>query len=95
MIRAALKEAGIPDSKVWIVPVQTYTCTCSGSVQSKDTLLTFKLVYTNEALTSDLFNEAGYEVRVSNCLTVKMYMSTVVREKMLQGEDWVSWFHPA
>jgi nicotinamide-nucleotide adenylyltransferase len=39
-------------------------------------------------LTRRLFKEAGYKVKSIPFFDRKEYMSTVVREKMLNGESW-------
>ena len=49
----------------------------------------FNVCYSNEPLTQRLFSEAGYPVKDIPFFDRKQYMSTVIREKMLQGDD--SW----
>ncbi len=95
MIRSALTEAGIPDSKVWVVPVPDVHLHMLWVSAVEGYTPHFKLVYTNEPLTRRLFNEAGYEVRGIQLFERQMYMSTNVREKMLHGDDWVKLVPPS
>jgi len=45
-------------------------------------------VYSNEPLTFRLFLEAGYDVKSVQFYQRKLYTSTLVRERMLKGENW-------
>jgi nicotinamide-nucleotide adenylyltransferase len=46
------------------------------------------VVYSNEPLTRRLFTEAGYHVKNVPLFERKVYMSTVVREKMVKDDSW-------
>jgi nicotinamide-nucleotide adenylyltransferase len=48
----------------------------------------FEVVFTNEPLTRRLFKEAGFKVRAIRFFERKEYSSTLVREKMLENQDW-------
>ena len=88
MIRMALREAGIDDSRVWIVPVpdvhlhMTWVSALEGYTPK------FDVVYSNEPLSRRLFMEAGYKVKPIRFHERKIYSSTEIREKMLKGQSW-------
>jgi len=50
----------------------------------------FNIVYSNEPLTRRLFTEAGYQVKSIRFYQRKLYTSTIVRGKMLKGENWTT-----
>jgi nicotinamide-nucleotide adenylyltransferase len=88
MIRRALLEAGVDVSKVWVVPVpdvhlhMLWVSAVEGYTPKLD------VVYSNEPLTRRLFTEAGYPVKNVPLFDRKVYMSTVVREKMVRDDSW-------
>ncbi|MGA2385064.1 MAG: nicotinamide-nucleotide adenylyltransferase [Candidatus Bathyarchaeia archaeon] len=89
MIRRALQEANVDYSKFWIVPVPDVHLHMLWVSALEGYTPKFNTVFSNEPLTKRLFTEAGYPVRDIPFFDRKQYMSTVVREKMLQGDD--SW----
>jgi nicotinamide-nucleotide adenylyltransferase len=88
MVRQALQEAGVEDSKLWIVPVpdvhlhMLWVSAVEGYTPKFDSL------FSNEPLTKRLFMEAGYEIKSIPLFERKVYMSTVVREKMIKDDSW-------
>jgi len=48
----------------------------------------FDVVYSNEPLTRRLFMEAGYEVKSIRFHKRRVYSSTEIRERLLNGESW-------
>lgn len=88
MIRQALEEAKIDYSKLWVVPVpdmhlhMLWVSTVEGYTPK------FTVCYSNEPLTKRLFMEAGYQVKSVAFFDRKRYMSTIVRQKMLEGDSW-------
>jgi nicotinamide-nucleotide adenylyltransferase len=48
----------------------------------------FVAVYSNEPLTSRLFTEAGYKVKNIPVYDRKVYSSTWIRQRMVNGEAW-------
>jgi nicotinamide-nucleotide adenylyltransferase len=88
MIRSALQEAKVSDKKIWIVPVPDVHLHMLWVSAVEGYTPQFKLVYTNEPLTKRLFTEAGYEVRSIPLFERKIYVSTIIREKMLKDESW-------
>ena len=49
----------------------------------------FNVVFSNEPLTERLFMEKGYPVKNIPFFDRQQYMSTIVRERMLQDESWI------
>jgi nicotinamide-nucleotide adenylyltransferase len=88
MIRRALQEAKVDDSKLWIVPVpdihlhMIWVSTVEGYTPK------FKFYYSNEPLSRRLFIESGYQVKNIPFFDRKQYHSELIREKMLQGDSW-------
>jgi nicotinamide-nucleotide adenylyltransferase len=48
----------------------------------------FEIVYSNEPLTRRLFTEAGYKVKAIQFFERKVFSSTDIRAKMVEGESW-------
>lgn len=89
MVRNALLEAGVDSSKLWIVPVPDVHLHMLWVSAVEGYTPKFNVVYTNEPLTRRLFMEAGYPVKDVPLFERKVYMSTVIREKMVKGESWM------
>jgi nicotinamide-nucleotide adenylyltransferase len=87
MVRCALQEANLSYSKLWIVPVPDVHLHMLWVSAVEGYTPKFNVCYSNEPLTQRLFMEAGYEVRGIPFFNRKQYMSTLIREKMLQGDD--------
>ncbi|KON31679.1 hypothetical protein AC478_02435 [miscellaneous Crenarchaeota group-1 archaeon SG8-32-3] len=88
MIRRALKEAGVDSSRLWVVPVPDVHLHMLWVSALEGYTPHFDIVYSNEPLTRRLFMEAGYKVKNIPFFQRKVYTSTLVREKMLAGENW-------
>lgn len=88
MIRRALLEAGVDYSRLWVVPVPDVHLHMLWVSALEGYTPSFDLVYSNEPLTRRLFTEAGYKVKSIRFFQRKEYTSTLVREKMLSGENW-------
>jgi nicotinamide-nucleotide adenylyltransferase len=88
MIRHALEEAKIDNSRLWIVPVPDVHLHMLWVSALEGYTPRFNVVYSNEPLTRRLFMEAGYKVESIRFFQRKLYTSTLVREKMLKGESW-------
>jgi nicotinamide-nucleotide adenylyltransferase len=88
MVRKALEEDGIDDSRFWIVPVPDVHLHVMWVSALKGYVPLFDVVYSNEPLTRRLFIEAGYQVKPIRLRKREIYSSTLIREKMLKGEDW-------
>jgi nicotinamide-nucleotide adenylyltransferase len=88
MIRRALLEAKLDYSKLWIVPVPDVHLHMLWVSAVEGYTPKFNVCYSNEPLTQRLFMEAGYPVKSIPLFDRKLYMSTIVREKMLKGDSW-------
>jgi nicotinamide-nucleotide adenylyltransferase len=88
MIRRALEEAKVDISKVWIVPVPDVHLHMLWVSALEGYTPKFNLVYSNEPLTRRLFMEAGYTVKSIPYYNRNIYMSTIIREKMIKDENW-------
>jgi nicotinamide-nucleotide adenylyltransferase len=88
MIRRALQEAKVDYSKLWIVPVPDVHLHMLWVSAVEGYTPKFNVCYSNEPLTQRLFMEAGYPVKSIPLFDRKLYMSTIVREKMLKGDSW-------
>ena len=88
MIRRALEEAKVELSKVWIVPVPDVHLHMLWVSALEGYTPKFNLVYSNEPLTRRLFTEAGYIVKSIPYYNRNIYMSTIIREKMIKDENW-------
>jgi nicotinamide-nucleotide adenylyltransferase len=89
MVRRALKEAGVNNGKLWIVPVPDVHLHMLWVSAVEGYTPKFDVVYSNEPLTRRLFMEAGYPVREIPFFDRKIYMSTSIREKMVHDDaDW-------
>jgi nicotinamide-nucleotide adenylyltransferase len=88
MVRRALREAGIEDSRVWIVPVPDVHLHMMWVSAVEGYTPRFDVVYSNEPLTRRLFIEAGYKVKGIRFFERKIYSSTVIREKMVKDDSW-------
>jgi nicotinamide-nucleotide adenylyltransferase len=88
MIRRALQEADVDYSRVWIVPVPDVHLHMLWVAALEGYTPRFNVVYSNEPLTRRLFTEAGYKVKSIRFYERKIYASTLIREKMLKGENW-------
>jgi nicotinamide-nucleotide adenylyltransferase len=90
MIRKALQEAGIAESRYWIVPVPDVHLHMMWVSSVVGYTPRFNVVYSNEPLTRRLFLEAGYEVKALRFFERKLYSSTLVRDRMLKSQSWES-----
>jgi nicotinamide-nucleotide adenylyltransferase len=88
MVRKALEEVGIDYARVWVVPVPDVHLHMMWVSAVEGYAPKFDVVYSNEPLTRRLFTEAGYEVKSIRFHKRKVYSSTEVRERLLNGESW-------
>ena len=89
MIRNAMQEAKLSLSKLWIVPVPDVHLHMLWVSEVEGYTPKFNICFSNEPLTKRLFSEAGYQVTNIEFFDRKQYVSTLIREKMLQGDS--SW----
>jgi nicotinamide-nucleotide adenylyltransferase len=90
MIRRALQEAEIDYRRLWVVPVPDVHLHMLWVSALEGYTPHFDIVYSNEPLTRRLFTEAGYKVKSIRFFQRKVYTSTLIREKMLKGENWTT-----
>jgi len=88
MVRRALKEAAIDYARLWVVPVPDVHLHMLWVSALEGYTPRFNVVYSNEPLTRRLFVEAGYKVKSIRFFERKLYVSTLVRERMLKDESW-------
>ena len=88
MIRNALLDAKVNNSKLWIVPVPDVHLHMLWVSALEGYTPKFDVVFSNEPLTQRLFMEKGYRVKNIPFFDRQHYMSTIVREKMLKDESW-------
>ncbi len=88
MVRGALEEAGVDCRQIWLVPVPDVHLHVMWVSALKGYTPKFDVVYSNEPLTRRLFMEDGYEVKSIRFHKRKVYSSTEIRERMLNGEGW-------
>ena len=89
MVRRALLEAEVDLTKLWIVPVPDVHLHMLWVSAVEGYTPKFNALYSNEPLTRRLFMEAGYQVKKIPLFDRKVYMSTVIREKMLKDNSWM------
>ena len=89
MIRKALLEAKVDNSKLWIVPVPDVHLHMLWVSAVEGYTPKFNVLYSNEPLTRRLFMEAGYLVKNIPLFDRKAYDSTIVRERMIKDESWI------
>jgi nicotinamide-nucleotide adenylyltransferase len=86
MINEVMKEEGI--TNYCIVPIEDINRYSLWVAQVESLSPPFTRVYSNNPLTRRLFSEAGYELRDSPLYNREVYSGTVVRQKMVEGDDW-------
>jgi nicotinamide-nucleotide adenylyltransferase len=90
MVRKALQEAGMDYSNLWIVPVPDVHLHMLWVSAIVGYTPKFNVLYSNEPLTKRLFMEAGFEVKTTPLFKRKVYMSTIIREKMIKDDSWTA-----
>lgn len=88
MIRSGLEEAEIDRERVWVVPVPDTNLHMMWVSSVEGYTPKFDVVYSNEALTRRLFVEAEYQVKHITFHKRKVYSSTEIRDRILNGESW-------
>jgi nicotinamide-nucleotide adenylyltransferase len=88
MVRRALEEGGMDDSRIWIVPVPDVHLHMMWVSAVEGYTPHFDVVFSNEPLSRRLFMEAGYKVKAIRFFERKLYSSTYIREKVIRDENW-------
>jgi len=88
MIRRALEEEGIAQSRYWVIPVPDVHVHMTWVSHIIGYTPKFTVVYTNEPLTRRLFIEASYKVEAVPFHKREVYSATEIRKRMLNGQNW-------
>ncbi|MFX1486952.1 MAG: nicotinamide-nucleotide adenylyltransferase [Promethearchaeota archaeon] len=88
MIRDSLNEDGIDPSRYYLVPIPDINDNRLWVPHVITLTPPFQLVYTNDPLTTQLFNEAQFKVVPVKLHRRELYCATEIRMKMLKGESW-------
>ncbi len=88
MVHQSLVMAGVDISKLWIVPVPDVHLHMLWVSAVEGYTPKFKLVFSNEPLTRRLFMEAGYTVKDLPLFDRQLYISTLIRARMVKGDNW-------
>jgi len=88
MISAALKESEIQKDSYYLVPVEDLNVHDIWVSYIKSRLPRFDVVYSNEALTSRLFNEAGIKIMKIPFFKRNLYSATEIRRRIIKGLPW-------
>ncbi|MEM0456612.1 MAG: nicotinamide-nucleotide adenylyltransferase [Nitrososphaerota archaeon] len=88
MIRMALEEAGVDLRRVLIIPVPDVGSHSIWVAHVKSLAPSFQTVYTNNPLVTQLFKEAGYEVKPINMFRRDELIATRIRKMMVGDEEW-------
>ena len=89
MICRSLQEAEVDYSRVWIVPVPDVHLHMLWVSSVEGYTPKFNVCYSNEPLSRRLLMEAGYQVKNIPFFEREKYVSTLIREKMLQDDSWM------
>ena len=88
MLRLAFQEAGIGLERLLIIPVPDIGEHGLWVAKVVSFTPSFQVVYTNNHLVKRLFEEAGYEVKQLVLYKREKEMGTIIRKRMLTGEEW-------
>jgi len=95
MIHEALVEEGLDMRNIYILAYPNIENNAVWAAHLKSLLPPFQVAFTGNALPHILLREAGIEVRPLKMIKRDLYSATVIRERMLKGEDWESLVPPA
>lgn len=90
MVRTALKEANIDPATYVIIPIRDVHIHATWVPFIVSQVPRFDIVFTNEPLTSRLFNERGYRVERIPFFDRTIYSATEIRQRILKGKNWES-----
>ncbi|MHA1798437.1 MAG: nicotinamide-nucleotide adenylyltransferase [Candidatus Helarchaeota archaeon] len=88
MIKLGLTEAKIDPAKYLIIPIQDVNDNRIWVAHLVSLLPSFDVAYSNNPLVKRLLKEKGISVSPFELFKRKIYKGTVIREKMLNDEDW-------
>lgn len=87
MLRAALKEAGVDLGRVIIIPLNNFENNHSWVKYLESYVPPFDVAYTGNQFVAMLLRNAGYRVVQQPLFSRDIYVSTLVRKKMMDGGD--------
>ena len=88
MIRRALDEAKIDAAKYYLIPIRDLRIHDLWVPHLVSQTPRFEVVFSNEAVTSRLFKEAGFRVEPIPFYDRETYSSTEIRERVVRGDSW-------
>jgi nicotinamide-nucleotide adenylyltransferase len=88
MIRESLKEAKINLDRVQITPITDVNVHGIWVHYISLYVGKFDIVFSNDPLTSELFNEEGFRVESIPYFKREIYSSTEIRNRILANENW-------
>ncbi|MEN2974078.1 MAG: nicotinamide-nucleotide adenylyltransferase [Candidatus Caldarchaeales archaeon] len=91
MIRLMLKEEGIPLEKVILIPIPDIGEHSLWVSRVRTFTPRFDVVYSNNPLVQKLFMDEGYTVKSIELYRRDELVGTLIRKKMIEGEDWKSY----
>lgn len=83
------------DSTVYVIPIEDINRNSLWVAHIESMCPPFDVVYSNNPLVVRLFRERGIEVRRNHLFNRDEYRGTLIREKILEGEDWEHLVPPA
>lgn len=86
MLANALNDAGIEN--YFLIPIIDLNRYSVWVAHVESLVPPIDVVYTNNSLTKRLFKERGYNVKTPNLYDRKRYSGTMIRQKMINDEDW-------
>ncbi len=89
MLRAALKEAGADLGRVIMIPLNNFENNHSWVKYLESYVPPFDVAYTGNQFVAMLLKNAGYRVVQQPLFSRDIYVSTLVRKKMMDGDE--SW----
>jgi nicotinamide-nucleotide adenylyltransferase len=88
MVRLAFNESRIEPSRYFVVPVPDVIMHSTWFSELRSYVPSFNTIFSNEALTRRLVNEAGFSVENVPLFRREIYWSTEIRKRMISGEKW-------
>lgn len=88
MIREALNEHEIDPSRYYLIPIPDINDNRLWVSHVVTLTPPFQSVYTNDPLTTQLFDEAQFKVTALKMHQRELFHATEIRKRMLKGESW-------
>ncbi len=88
MIRRALDREDVDTSRYYLIPVEDVNIHAVWVSHLVSKVPSFQIVYSNEPLTRQLFEDAGYQVEDIPFFDRGRYYATEIRQRILNGKPW-------